>query len=320
MRILIVGAGALGGYVGARLLAAHKDVTFLVRPTHAEQLVEKGLQLNSPLGSYSAPAVRFVTADTIHHIYDLVIVACKTYSLTAATLSLGPALGADTVILPLLNGVAHLNHISRIHGVHRLIGGQCMLAATRTPDGTIRHLNNAHSLRLGELDGSLSPRVMALGSLFSDAGFPRTVSQQIVLEMWEKFAFISSALCMTVLTRVDQDRPASKNEQIADALLNECRAVAASLGITLRSIALSRARMILEAPEATLFNLLFDDLLRYPETEADTLLEDLARHAQDGAVTAPNISQAQALLRHYRGMDVPRTAQLQDATAAMEQP
>lgn len=310
MRILIVGAGALGGYVGARLLSARKDVAFLVRPPRVEQLARNGLQLDSPLGGYTDQAVRCMTANSIDSTYDLVVVACKIYDLTAATTSISPAVGPDTAILPLLNGLAHLDEIIRVHGPHRVLGGLCTLAATRTADGVVRHLNDMHALALGERDGSLSPRVEALGALFDDAGFPHAASRRILLEMWEKFAFIVSALCMTVLTRVAQDRPAAERSRLAGALLGECRSVAASAGFALRAMALARARMILGAPDATLFDLLLDDLHRRPACEADTLLEDLARRARHGAVATPLVDEAQAALRRHRDAHTPRTARL----------
>lgn len=202
MRILIVGAGAIGGYVGARLLAARKDVTFLVRPRRAAQLAQAGLRLESPLGSCAIPSVRCVTATTIDGTYGLVIIACKAFDLSDALTALSPAVGTATAVLPLLNGIAHIDDIAHAFGQERVLGGQCTLAASLAPEGGVRHLNDSHALTLGELDGTPSPRVDALASLFADAGFGAAASRHIRLEMWEKFAFVASAICMTVLTRV----------------------------------------------------------------------------------------------------------------------
>lgn len=311
MRILIVGAGALGGYVGARLLAAHKSVTFLVRPPRAEQLARNGLRLESPLGDHANAAVRCVTANTIDGAYDLVVIACKSCDLAGAMKSFAPAIGPDTGILPLLNGVGHLDTLADVYGRDRVLGGQCTLAAKRLPDGTIRHLNDAHALTLGEVDGSLSPRVEAWGTLFGDAGFQRTASRHVVLEMWEKFAFIASALCITLLTRVRQDRSRTPvAPRLAGILLNECRAVAATAGFALRATSIARTKMILEAPDSTLFELLFDDLRRYPATETDDLLDDLVQRARHGTVVAPHIEEAHAALQCYRSAPSSRAAYL----------
>ncbi|GLU33373.1 2-dehydropantoate 2-reductase [Trinickia caryophylli] len=300
MRILIVGAGAIGGYVGARLLAARKDVTFLVRPRRAAQLAQAGLRLESPLGSCAIPSVRCVTATTIDGTYGLVIIACKAFDLSDALTALSPAVGTATAVLPLLNGIAHIDDIAHAFGQERVLGGQCTLAASLAPEGGVRHLNDSHALTLGELDGTPSPRVDALASLFADAGFGAAASRHIRLEMWEKFAFVASAICMTVLTRVAPARRGdAAHGRLAAPILSEFRTIASSAGFALRPMALARARMILDAPEPTLADLIFDDL-RSRAIESDRFLEDVLRHAQRGAAAAPLFADAHAALRSYR--------------------
>ncbi|WGS52275.1 2-dehydropantoate 2-reductase [Paraburkholderia sp. D15] len=300
-RILIVGAGAVGGYVGARLLAACQDVTFLVRPKRAAQLARDGLRVESALGDCAIAPVRCVSASTIDGFYDLVIVACKARQLDDALASFAPALGPHTVVLPLLNGIAHLDDIARACGAHRVLGAQCTLAAALSPEGCVRHLNDSHALTLGELDGTLSPRVEALASLFGAAGFQRAASTQIQLEMWEKWAFIVTAIGVTVIARVAPDavretaRPGA-----AGALLSECRAVAQAAGFALRSAAVARARMILDAPDSTLTDLIFADLQQWPATETDLLLGDLVRRAHRAGVSVPRLSLAHITLTQHR--------------------
>lgn len=300
MRILIVGAGAIGGYVGARLLAAHKDVTFLVRPGRAAQLTQAGLRLASPLGGCAIPRVRCITADTIDGAYGLIIVACKAFDLPEALAPLSPATATETSVLPLLNGIAHIDQLEHAFGRARVLGGQCTLAASLTPEGNIRHLNDSHALALGELDGTLSPRVEAIASLFADAGFGSTASRCIRLEMWEKFAFVASAICMTVFRRLvrGQGNDAARG-RLAGAILGEFRNIASSAGFALRPMALARARVVLDAPDPTLTDLIFDDLRRRA-TESDRFLEDVLGHAQRGAAAAPLFADAHAALRSYR--------------------
>lgn len=331
-RILIVGAGALGGYIGARLLAARRDVTFLVRARRAAQLEQTGLQLDSPLGRCAIAAVRCIGATAIAAPFDLVIVACKACDLDDASTSFAPAVGPATAILPLLNGIAHIDALVDIFGGERVLGGQCMLAAALTPTGGVRHLNDSHAVTLGELDGTLSPRVQALEALFGTAGFERAATDRIRVEMWEKCAFIATAMAFAVLTRIGA--AAAQHAQNArglvppGALLNECRAIAAAEGVALRMFAMARARMILDAPDAALIDLIVGDLQRRPKTkaneateandatEAEHILGDLVRRAQRAAVAAPRLAQALAVLqeqraaasRHPANIDNPQSA------------
>src|SRR5580698_9899927 len=104
MRILIVGAGAVGGYFGARLAAADRDVTFLVRAGRAEQLRRTGLVVESPHGDLSIRPKLLLTSEIIKP-FDLVVLSTKAYSLDAAIQDFAPAVGPETMILPLLNGL-----------------------------------------------------------------------------------------------------------------------------------------------------------------------------------------------------------------------
>src|SRR6201995_5326240 len=112
MRILVVGAGAIGGFFGGRLLAAGRNVTFLVRERRAAQLARTGLVIKSKLGDVSLPAPPLVSAETLKAPYDVVLLACKAFDLDGALAAFAPAVGPNTAILPLLNGLAHLDALS----------------------------------------------------------------------------------------------------------------------------------------------------------------------------------------------------------------
>jgi 2-dehydropantoate 2-reductase len=117
MRVLVVGAGAIGGYFGGRLLEAGRDVTFLVRPRRAAELAQTGLVIRSKLGDMNLPAPPTVTSDTLRQAFDLVILSCKAYDLDDAMTSFAPAVGPETVILPLLNGMRHLDALEARFGL-----------------------------------------------------------------------------------------------------------------------------------------------------------------------------------------------------------
>jgi len=156
MRTLIVGAGATGGYYGARLAEAGADVTFLVRPARAAKLAADGLNVRSPLGDLHLPDPPTVTADKLAGAgrFDLILLSCKAYDLDSAVADLAPAVGPDTAILPVLNGMSHLDVLDARFGAERVLGGSCAIAATLAPDGEIRHMSELCSITYGEGRGA----------------------------------------------------------------------------------------------------------------------------------------------------------------------
>jgi 2-dehydropantoate 2-reductase len=161
MRTLVVGAGAIGGYFGGRLLEINRDVTFLVRPKRAAELATHGLKIRSPFGDVTLANPATVLAENLTESFDLVLLSCKAYDLEGAITSFSPAVGPGTVILPLLNGMRHLEILNERFGRERVLGGQCLIAAALT-NGEVVHLNDTHELSFGEQNGALSERVKTI--------------------------------------------------------------------------------------------------------------------------------------------------------------
>src|SRR5271167_3210427 len=172
MRILVVGAGAVGGYFGGRLLQAGRDATFLVRARRAAELAKHGLTIRSPVGDFHRPSPPIVLQERLAEPFDLVLLSCKAYDLDGAMASFAKAVGETTGVLPLLNGMGHLDALAGRFGPKPVLGGQCVISATLDADGAIVHLNDLHALSFGELDGSRSRRIEAIASeLIGAAGF-----------------------------------------------------------------------------------------------------------------------------------------------------
>src|SRR5579862_665849 len=174
MRILVVGAGAIGGYFGGRLMQAGRDVTFLVRPKRAAQLAETGLVIQSPFGDATLPRPETVVKGT----YDLVLLSCKAYDLDGAIESMAPAVGTETAIVPLLNGMRHLDVLDQRFGAHRVLGGLAIAALTLDDAGHIVHLNKNQTITFGERDGGRSARARAIETALSGATFEAKLSEQ----------------------------------------------------------------------------------------------------------------------------------------------
>src|SRR5215475_3636770 len=187
MRFLVVGAGATGGYFGSRLLEAGRDVTFLVRPARAERLAAAGLTIASPAGNITLRSPPTVLATDLRAPFDAVILSCKAYDLDGAIESFAPAVGPDTAVVPLLNGMRHLDTLDARFGADRVLGGSCFISAKLDEGGRIVHVSDIHRLAFGERAGGRSPRVEALAAAMSGTKFEAAASDEILLEMWEKW-------------------------------------------------------------------------------------------------------------------------------------
>lgn len=277
MRTLVVGAGAIGGYFGGRLVEAKRDVTFLVRSRRAGELAASGLAIHSRFGDVLIPAPQTVLAETLSEHYDLLLLSCKAFDLESAMVSFAPAVGPSTVILPLLNGMRHLDALDQRFGSERVLGGQCLIAVTLNEKREIVHLNENHDLSFGERDGKLSERVKAIAALMAGALFNSRLSQQIVLDMWEKWIFLASAAGSTCLMRAAVcDIAASPGgTDFVLGLLDECRRIALAEGYSMRDESYRRSCDALTAPSSPLTASMLRDIEKNGPIEADHIVGDL---------------------------------------------
>jgi len=235
----VVGAGALGGYFGGRLLEAGRDVTFLLRPRRAAQIANTGLVVQSPFGNLQLPSPPHVMAEDIESPFDVIVVGSKAYDLDSTMDSFAPAVGPETVILPLLNGMKHIDRLVERFGNERVLGGLCMISATLDDEGRVLHLNDLHGLSYGERAGGRSARVDAIEAQFAGAKFDATASETISQDMWEKWVFIASAAGLTSLMRASiGDIAAAGGQDVALAIFDECCAIAAHNGFAPRPAAI----------------------------------------------------------------------------------
>ena len=290
MRFLMVGAGALGGYFGARLLAAGRDVPFLLRPGRAAQLATTGLVVRSPFGDLDLPTPKHVLAEQIGGPYDVVVVGCKAYDLDATMDSFAPAVGPGTVILPLLNGLGHIDRLVARFGEARVLGGLCMISATLDDEGRVLHLNDMHSLSYGERAGGRSPRIDAIAAQFAGANFTATASETIAQDMWEKWVFIASAAGLTSLMHASiGDIVAAGGEDVALAIFDECCAIAAHNGFAPRPGAITRGRAVVTTAGSPMTASMYKDMARGARVEADHILGDLLARAPRTASATPSV-------------------------------
>jgi 2-dehydropantoate 2-reductase len=307
MRTLIVGAGAIGGYFGGRLLEAGRDVTFLVRPGRAEELDRSGLVVRSPLGNIHYPSPPHVLTQMLGDPYDLIILSCKAYDLDAAMDAFAAAVGPDTAILPLLNGMAHLDRLGARFGETNLLGGQCLVSLDRDITGAILHLNDTHQLSFGELSGALTTRILRVAEALADAGFEASLSQFIVQEMWEKWCFIATAAGISGSMRASLgDVLTAGGRPLIVKLFAECANVAKACGYPLREPVRQRLLKLLTAPGSKMMASMLRDVERGAPTEADHVLGDLLMRRDAHSVTSGELSVLEFAYTHFKAYEARR--------------
>jgi 2-dehydropantoate 2-reductase len=293
MRFLVLGAGAVGGYFGGRLAEAGGDVTFLVRGPRATALAEHGLKVESPLGDFRVP-VKLATADRVGGPYDVVLLTAKHYDLDTAIEAIRPGMGADSAVLPLLNGLLHLNRLDAAFGPDRVLGGVAYVGASLLPDGSIRHHNSLSGIAFGERGGGVSERARAIEAAFAGTPVSAPASENIRLDMWEKFVMISAMAGMNCLMRgtVGEIVASEDGAALMSAALAECHSVAAASGFAPRPQAHERVAAMLTERGSVNSASMRQDLEAGRRTEADAILGDMLARARGFGIATPLLNAA----------------------------
>lgn len=301
MKVLILGAGATGGYYGGRCAEAGADVSFIVRPARAALLAERGLRITSPAGDATIQPQLIVSGQPLPQA-ALIILSCKAYDLDSAIESIRPAVGPHTTIMPLLNGMSHYDRLDAEFGAPRVLGGLCQIPVTVGDQGQIVHLAPMHSLTYGERDGSDSERCRRLGELFAPAAFDAHFSRTINLALWEKFTFLTTLASINCLMRgsVGQILRADDGAALIGELLSECQAVAAAAGHPIPPEVDQRVRTMLAAPGAPLTASMMRDLEQGLRIEAQQITGDMLRRAREAGIAASLLRVAYAHLQTYQ--------------------
>jgi 2-dehydropantoate 2-reductase len=307
MRFLVLGAGAVGGYFGGRLAEAGRDVTFLVRGPRAAALAEHGLTVTSPLGDFRVP-VKVATADRPGGPYDVVLLTAKHYDLDGAIAAIRPAVGPQTAVLPLLNGLVHLDRLDAAFGIARVLGGVAYIGAVLQPDGGIRHFNRLSSITFGERTGGISERARAIEQQFAGTPASAPASGDVMQEMWEKFVMLAAMAGMNCLMRgtIGEIVACDGGTGLMLAALDECEAVAAASGRPSRPQQRERFRAMLTEPGSIFSASMRQDLEAGRPTEADAIIGDMLRRARAVGLAAPLLTAAWCHLQVHENRLVAR--------------
>ena len=301
MRILVVGAGSTGGYFGGRLAEAGRDVTFLVRPKRAEQLRLNGLQIISPHGDVTIWP-NLVVAGEITAAFDAVLVAVKAFSLESALDDLAGAVGRETMILPVLNGMRHLNVLAARFGKNSVVGGVCKVATIVDDRGRIVQLSKLQELTYGEMSGDRSLRTDRLDEVMQGAGFDARLSRTIEREMWEKWVLLATIGGATCLMRgnIGDIARAPGGVDFSLRFLDEVTAVVTAVGKKPSDVFLTDTQALLTEKESTVTSSMYRDLQNGALVEAEQIIGDLVAQARGARITTPLLDAAFAHLSIYQ--------------------
>jgi 2-dehydropantoate 2-reductase len=302
MRILVIGAGAVGGYFGARLTKAGRDVTFLVRGARAEQLRRSGLTVVESDTEFTIQP-KLLTAAELRanpQAFDLILLSTKAYQLAAAIDDFAPAVGEPTAILPLLNGMSHLDTLAARFGRHAVLGGSTRISADVDAEGRIIDMDKLlHDIHFGELDRTITPRVQAVDEAIRDCGFHTVLEPDITAFMWNKWTFLSALAAMTCMLRgsIGAIEAVPYGKQTELAVLAESVAIAAANGYPLPPAFLAAVQTRFTLPGSDLTASMHRDMMRGAPVEVDHILGDFL--ALSKGVEAPLLRAAFVQLSVY---------------------
>jgi len=301
MKILVIGAGSVGGYFGGRLAQAKRNVTFLVHAKRAEAIKANGLQIVSPHGNLTLRP-KTITASQISEPYDVILLGVKSYALSGAMNDFAAAVGPETMILPVLNGMRHIDLLSARFGKHAVLGGVCLVATELDEEGRILQLADFQKLIYGELDGPGTPRLEKLDETLHGAGFETVLSSHIMHDMWEKWVQIASVGAITCLLRgnIGEIVAIPGGAELARWALRESSDIASASGHPPTTAFLDEQTAQLTAQGSPLTSSMYRDLKKGAPVEVDTILGDLLERGHKFGLTTPILQAAFVNLSIYQ--------------------
>jgi 2-dehydropantoate 2-reductase len=301
MKITVIGAGGVGGWLAARLAAAGTEVHVVARGAHLEAIRAHGLSLISPLGDVGVPVPATDDVTTIG-ASDAVLFCVKSYDTDAAAAAYLPALVGDgTVVLSLQNGIDNADRLARVVGGDRVIGGLALIASQVGEPGVIVHSGGPARIVFGELDGSPSRRTAELLDALAITGVDARRSDRIREELWDKFAFLCALSGTTATARLPLGaiRASAASWTMFRRLIEEVYAVARASGITPAPDAVQRQVTLAAGLEPHIHASLYSDLVAGRRIELDALHATVARLGTELGVPTPMSTAVEAILRPH---------------------
>jgi 2-dehydropantoate 2-reductase len=301
VKILILGAGAVGGYFGARLHQSGADVTFLLRQPRASKVRKEGLVVKSPRGDATL-AVKVATKGDEGGPYDIVILASKAYDLDSAIAAIAPAVGPATTVVPLLNGHAHLAVLDQKFGAGRVAGGLARIGGMLGPNGEVLHTSPFAALSFGERDGQPArDSLKQLAAACAKAGIEGGLDDNISQGLWDKWIMLAAfaAMCCTLRGTMGDIVAAGEGAELMRETVDECRQVARAEGFDPGEQSIASLKGFLTQPGSAFAASMLGDLEKGGPIEGRHVIGDMLGRARRHNIAAPNLRMAYAVVQAY---------------------
>jgi 2-dehydropantoate 2-reductase len=298
MKILVMGAGAVGAYFGARLQAAGEDVVFCARGANLAAMRERGLEITSIRGDLRLAAVAATDNPAVFAPYDLVLFCVKTYDTEPAARALAGCLKPGAAVLTLQNGIENEERLEAVFGRGAVMGGNARVGVEVPAPGKIVHLSTGH-IDFGELDGRSTERARAIADAFRRAGILGELSSGIRKLRWDKLLWNGAFNTVATLTRrrvgeiIDDPESLKLVRRLMTEALEVARAEGADLGDDRIDYYLAHSQKNLRALKTSTQQ----DLERGKPLEVEALAGAVVRAARRHGVAAPAYETIYALLR-----------------------
>ena len=303
MRIVVLGAGGVGGYFGAKLARAGEDVTFVARGAHLAAIRAAGLRVRSTIEGEAVVTVSAVEDTTGLAPADVVLLTVKAYGTEAVLERARGVVGPDTAVITLQNGVQSVELIDRVLGAGHAVGGAAYIFAVIAAPGVIEH-RLLGRIAFGEMDGRRTPRAERVLAALQKAEIPAELSADIRRVMWEKYLLICAQAGMTALARVPAGvlRAHAPTWAMYRALVEEVAAVGRAEGVALAPDSVDSVMKAADALPATAYSSLHHDLVNGKPLELEALHGHLVRLGRRHGVPTPMAAAVYAgLLPHAAG-------------------
>jgi 2-dehydropantoate 2-reductase len=301
MKILILGAGAIGGYVGGRLHQTGADATFLVRPARRQAIERDGLVIKSTKGDVTQK-VKTVLKANEGGPYDIVLLTPKAYDLDSAIAAVEPAVGPNTTVVPLLNGMRHLDVLDAKFGKDKVVGGLARVGVAMSSDGVIHHTSPFAGISFGERDGKPARKTLVeLDAAIRKSGIDGGLSQNVVQDLWDKWIMLCSLAATNCLMRGASGDvlEADEGQAIVMETVDECRKVAAAAGYDPGETSIQTIRSFLTVKGSRFTASMLHDLEKGSMVEADHIVGDMIARGRAAGTATPVLRMAYAHLQVY---------------------
>lgn len=302
MRIAVMGAGGVGGYLGGMLARGGHDVSLVVRGAHLAAIRERGLRVVRDDEEFTVSCAATDDPAEVGPV-ELALLTTKTYQNAVAIPAMAPLIGPDTTLLCLQNGVDSYTAAVDTYGAERVMAGAVYIEAGRDAPGVARQAGDVVRVVFGELDGAVSDRGKAIEQAFRESGIPAEFTEDVRTALWSKFLFISTMAGTTAMARerLAELMPRPEWRQVVVGCLKEIEAAGRANGVNFPADIFDTTLAYIEANLEDLQASMHTDVMAGRPLELETFTGAVVRAGRAGGVPTPINDVIYAMLEPLEG-------------------